>query len=202
MRSLDIAALLLGVGMSFDVLSAAAAEPLPLPAVDYRVRAKAPQGSEIDVAHHEGRLRMDVRNETLIGTMTGLVDLGQSEVIFIVDVPGMDTLAVRTALPPGYSFADAAREGTRAGTDKVAGEACDLWRIDVKAGKPPLDSCITSDGIVLRTSTVIDGKPTVVFEALELARGAQDPARFAVPKGVKVTKLPASMLGLLPGFGR
>ncbi|MCK0207024.1 hypothetical protein MWN33_03150 [Starkeya koreensis] len=202
MRSLEIAALVLGVGMSFDALAATAAEPLPLPAVDYRVRAKAPQGSQIDVAHHEGRLRMDVSNEVLLGTMTGLVDLGQSEVVFIVAVPGMDTIAVRTTLPTGYSFADAAREGTRAGADKVAGEPCDLWQVAVKAGQGPLESCITSDGIVLRSTAVVDGKPTVIFEALELERAAQDPARFALPKGVKVNKLPASMLGLLPGFSR
>lgn len=201
MRSSDIAAWMLGVGMSFDV-TGLAAEPLPPPSVDYRVRAKAPQGIEMKVAHHEGRLRMDISSANFPGGMTSLINLGENDMIVLMDVPGMEGIAVEMDLPPGYAFADSGRQGTRTGTGEVVGEACDLWRIEVKAVNPSVESCITADGIVLRTSTTLEGKPVVLFEVTELERAPQDPAQFALPKGVKVTKLPSGVRSLLPGLLR
>lgn len=201
MRSLNVAAWMLGVGMSIDI-GVAGAEPLPLPATDYRAKAKAPQGVEMQVAHHGQRLRLDISNANVPGLMTSLVNLDTSSMLVMVNLPGMEGVAIEMALPPGHPFSSEARNGTRNGVDHVAGETCDLWRIESKALKAPVDSCITADGIVLRNETTMEGKKVVLFEVTELERVPQDPGRFELPKGVRTTKLPPGMKSLLPSLGR
>ncbi|MBS7552641.1 hypothetical protein KHC23_03060 [Ancylobacter dichloromethanicus] len=201
MRRYRIACWMLGIGMSLGI-ARVAAEPMPAPGVDYRARARAPQGVEMSVAHHEGRLRMEIDSDNLSNGMVSLIDLGRHDMIVLMDMPGMDRIAVEMDLPPGFSYSDANRQGIRAGTGEVLGEACELWRFETKALAQPVESCITADGIVLKTSTSVDGKPLVLFEVLELERAPQDPARFVLPKGVKVRRLPSSMRSLLPDLVR
>ncbi|WP_428032367.1 hypothetical protein [Ancylobacter sp.] len=201
MRRYGIACWLLGIGMSLDV-ACAAAEPMPAPAVDYRARAKAPRGIEMELAHREGRLRIEIESDGLSNGMVSLIDLAKHGMVVLVEVPGMDRMAVEMDLPPGFSFSDAARQGTRTGTGQALGEACDLWRFDTKALNQPVESCVTADGIVLRTTATLGGKPVVLFEVTEFERVPQDPAIFTLPKGVKVRKLPPGMRGLLPDLAR
>ncbi len=114
----------------------------------------------------------------------------------------MDKVALEMELPEDFSFTDLPADGARLGTDTVAGEACELWRTSEKIGSDPVEACITPDGIVMRAKATVNGKEQVVFEVIELARGPQDPALFEVPKGVKITKVPRSMQGMIPGLGR
>ncbi|UOK72018.1 hypothetical protein [Ancylobacter polymorphus] len=201
MRHYGIASLVLGIGLSID-LSGASADPMPAPAADYHARARALPGVELSVAHHQGKVRVEVERGNLPNGMVSLIDLPTSSVIVMVDVPGMDRIAVETDMPPGFAFSDAKRQGTRAGKGEVLGEACDLWRFAVPALNQPVESCITADGIVLRTTTQMNGKPVVLFEVTELSRTPQDPATFALPKGMKPSKIPPSMRALLPGLVR
>ncbi len=201
MRRHGIVSLLLGLGLSFDV-TGLAAEPMPAPAAEYRARARAPQGVELSVSHRQGMVRVEVERGSLPNGMVSLINLQSSDVIVLMDVPGMDRIAVEMEMPPGFAFSDAKRQGTRAGKGEALGEACELWRFEPKALNQPVESCITADGIVLRTTTQMGGKPVVLFEVTELARGPQDPEQFALPKGVKPSKLPPSMRALLPGLTR
>ncbi|WP_371348497.1 hypothetical protein [Ancylobacter sp. IITR112] len=201
MRRPGIARLLLGLGLSF-ALSAARAEPMPAPAADYRARARVPQGVALNVFHHQGKVRVEVEGGKLPEGMVSLIDLENSRVVVLMDVPGMDRLAIEKDMPPGFAFSDAKRQGTRVGQGEALGEACELWRFEVKAINEPVESCITPDGIVLKTTTKMGTKPVVLFEVTELTRAPQDPALFSLPKGVKPSKLPPSMRALLPDLVR
>lgn len=198
---LGIACWMIGIGLSLDI-AGASAEPMPAPAVDYRARARAPQGVEMTLAHHEGHLRMEVESANLPDGMVSLIDLAKQDMVVLMEVPGMDRMAIEMDLPPGFSFSDASRQGTRAGTGEALGEACEMWRFMAKGLNQPVESCVTADGIVLRTSTTIAGKPVVLFEVTELERAPQDPAQFTLPKGMKARRLPSSMRSLLPDLVR
>ncbi len=201
MRRHGIVSLMLGIGMSFDV-TGLAAEPMPAPAADYRAKARAAQGVEMSVAHHQGQVRVEVATGNLPEGMVSLIDLNRRGMVVLMDVPGMDRIAVEMEMPPGFAFSDAGRQGTHTGTGEALGEACELWRFEVKALNQPVESCVTADGIVLRTTTSMAGKPVVLFEVTELTRGPQDPAQFTLPKGMKARKLPSSMRSLLPDLVR
>lgn len=178
---------------------AAQAEPMPKPAVDYAATAKTTgDGPEMKLAHGAGKVRLDMTMPGMPGTITGLVDTKRGRMVMMV--PGMERMAIEIELPEDFSFADLPPEGTRIGTDQVAGEACELWRSAGKVGSDPVDACITRDGIVMRASAMVNGKPQRVFEVLEVRRGPQDPAMFEVPKGVKVTRVPRGMESMIPGL--
>ncbi len=194
MCSRGLGALMLGAGLSLGA-AAAGAEPLPRPQVDYRASVKTPQGTQMTMAHSKGRMRMDVTGAEIPGTMTSFIDLSRSRMTVLIAAPGIDKRALEIELPASFAFVDPEGEGTRTGTDTVAGEACDLWLMKPPVGTAPVETCITADGIVLKASTAIEGKNVVVYEVLELERTPQDPALFELPKGVKVTKIPPACRG-------
>lgn len=204
MRHPGLASWMLGIGLSLDVagFASAAAEPLPSPSVDYRARARALQGIELSVAHHAGQLRVEVKSDNLPNPMVSLIDLSKDDMIVLMDLPGMDRIAVEMDLPPGFSYSDPKREGKRTGSSQVLGEACDLWQFRAKSLDQPVESCITADGIALRTTTAVGGKPMTLFEVLELERAPQAPDDFVLPKGVKPRRLPSGIRGLLPDLVR
>jgi len=78
------------------------------------------------------------------------------------------------------------------GAATAAGESCELWEVDSKAGfsSGPVTACISRDNIPLRTEATIEGKRRAVMEVTELRRGRQDPALFAVPANIQVIKMP------------
>lgn len=196
-------ALALGVPAVAAAFAPACAEPLPRPSVDYAATARTPsESAQMKVAHGNGRLRVEVGTPGSSGAMTGLIDPKKKRMVMLTALPGMDKVALEMELPDSLSFTDLPAEGARLGTDTVAGEACDLWRTSEKIGSDPVEACITADGIVMRAKATVNGKPQVVFEVVELARGPQDPALFEVPKGVKVTRVPKGMQGMIPGLGR
>lgn len=195
---IGVAMAMAGIAAGID-LGAACAEPMPRPATDYAATARTTgDGPEMKLAHGGGRVRLDMTMSGLPGTMTGLLDTKRGRMVMMI--PGMEKMAVEIELPSDFAFADLPPDGTKFGTDTVAGEACDLWRTDGKAKSGPVEACITADGIVLRASATVNGKPQRVFEVIELTRGPQDPALFEVPKGVKVTKVPKGMESMIPGL--
>lgn len=184
------------------LLAPACADPLPRPSVDYAATARTPsEGTHLKVVHGNGRVRVEVGGGAA-SAMTGLIDPKKRRMVMLTTLPGMDKVALEMELPEDFSFADLPADGDRFGSDTVAGEACDLWRTSEKVGSEPVEACITADGIVMRATAVVKGKPQVVFEVVELTRGPQDPALFEVPKGVKVTRVPKSMQGMIQGLGR
>jgi hypothetical protein len=81
-------------------------------------------------------------------------------------------------IPPGGRF-------TRDGTDKVAGQDCQTWRVEMSDGGRGR-ACITADGVVLRSlGGAGPGQPEQGLEATAVSYGAQDAARFARPAGYR-----------------
>jgi hypothetical protein len=72
----------------------------------------------------------------------------------------------------------------RAGTDRIAGLACTVWRLEPPPGSPggrrPVRICLTADGVPLRAQE--EGR-TARAEATAVAYGTQDPALFHRPNG-------------------
>ncbi|MDF2994890.1 MAG: hypothetical protein K0R27_527 [Xanthobacteraceae bacterium] len=193
----------LGMPVMAAAPAPACADTLPRPSVDYAATARTPsESAQMKVVHGNGRLRVEVGTAGTSGAMTGLIDPKKKRMVMLTTLPGMDKVALEMELPESLSFTDLPAEGARFGSDTVAGEPCDLWRTSEKVGSDPVEACITPDGIVMRAKATVNGKPQVVFEVVELARGPQDPAQFEVPKGVKITKVPKGMQGMIPGLGR
>ncbi|MFK8253631.1 hypothetical protein [Ancylobacter terrae] len=181
---------------------AAGADTLPLPKIDFALAGRTlGDNATVKMAHREGRIRLEIDVAGMPGGMTAFINPQRRRMIMLSDVPGMQNMAVEVELPEQYAFAGMPISGTRLGTDTVAGEACEVWRAAEKSEAGPVDACITADGIVLRTQATVRGKPQVVFEATEISRAPQDPKRFELPPGVKVTRMPKGMQSLLPGLG-
>jgi hypothetical protein len=186
----------------------AVSEPLPQPRVDFEASSKGLAGTTFLYRHHAGKLRIDVKLPGTQVAATSLVDISGRKVVAIVG-PATSGMAVELdlkeaefGLPPGLL------DAKRIGATSVAGEPCNLWEVThppSRAGtRVPLPSatisCITPDGIPLRTETVTNGAHQVIMEALKVTRAAQDPNLFVVPAGTKIMKAPAAMQGLLGAF--
>lgn len=179
---------------------ARAGEPLPRPQVDYRLTAKGPQGARMTMAHSGERMRVEFTQADMPGDMTGIVDLGRNRMLMLVAIPGMGNRAFDVELPADFAAFDPGGEGTRGGTEKVAGETCHLWRTREERSGAPIETCITDDGIALRAKAEVSGKPRVLFEATQVVRERLDPALFELPAGVKITRLPTGMESMVPGL--
>ncbi len=197
--ALAVAAGVLGLG-----LSPANADPVPLPTTDFSLKADLKRGGTIDIAHSQGRMRVEIQKPNIPGSMVGIIDLKARSMV--VRTPNLPTMAVEIELPPEYVLGALTGTGLRVGEDKVAGEACDLWKIDpqMKSALGPTTACITPDGIALRTAVEIKGTKQTVFEATTLTRGPQDQALFHLPPGIQVVKVPKGKIGSalgIPGLG-
>ncbi|WP_188899850.1 hypothetical protein [Caldovatus sediminis] len=129
-----------------------------------------------------GRLRLDLPAE-LGGVM--LVDRHAQRAFMVMDpqrlvveLPLGGDLPRLGELPPGAQL-------VREGQDRVAGLPCTVWRYRDReqSGR----ACITADGVLLRASGpgpagTGDGG---ALEAVAVAYGPQDPARFEPPPGYR-----------------
>jgi hypothetical protein len=114
----------------------------------------------------------------------------------------LDLNEAEFGLPPGLL------DAKRMGATSVAGEPCNLWEVTYPASRAATRaalptatiSCITPDGIPLRTETVTNNAHQVIMEAVTVTRTAQDPSLFVVPPGTKIVKPSAAMQGLLGAF--
>lgn len=195
--ALACGALMAGVGAAPDL---AGAEVLPRPQVDYKLSAHGPEDARMQVAHSGQRLRLEVTQPGVAGEMTGIIDLARNRMMMLVALPGMGNRAFDVEVPPEFAVADLGGDGKRVGTDRVAGEPCDLWHAREERTGKTVKACITPDGITLRATAEVNGRERVVFEATELSRAPQDPRLFELPPGVKVTRLPAGLQTMVPGL--
>lgn len=196
-----LAGTLLGAG-------AACADPVPLPTVDFALSADLRRGGSMDLAHSQGRMRVEMTKPNVPGSIVGIIDLRARRMV--VRTPNLPNMAVEMELPPEYALGALSGSGLRVGESQVAGEACDLWKLDAPVSSAggvslgPTTACITPDGIALRTEVEVQGKKQTVFEALKLTRAPQDPKLFQLPSGVQVIKVPKGKIGSalgLPGLG-
>ncbi|MCJ8143497.1 hypothetical protein MKI84_11285 [Ancylobacter sp. A5.8] len=172
----------------------------PRPLTDYAMRGRTqPAGGEIMIAHRQGRVRIDVSTQQDGSALTGLLDLRSHRMTLLSGVTGMEGMAVEVDLPPKFRFLDLPPQAQFVGADMVATEPCGVWRVGEKGTSKSLEVCLTDDGIPLRMRGG-PGGDSAGFEVTELERVAQDPARFAVPAGTSVTRIPRGMQKLLPGL--
>jgi hypothetical protein len=177
----------------------AQAEPLPLPKVDFAVKATMMGGMTMTSRHSGGKMRMEMTAPGVPMPMTAYIDLKTRKVITVMSVPGMTAMAMEADIGTEEAPPVAIGEGKRTGTAKVAGETCDLWQVE---GKSSIDksmdavACISSDGIPLRFEATIEGKRQILFEVTEITRGPQDAKSMIPPANLKKMQMPA---GMLPG---
>ena len=91
----------------------------------------------------------------------------------------------------------AAGSGQRIGSDRVAGETCDLWKPEPESDEgrtADMVACITRDGILLRMVGNVDGKRQTIFEVTELERAPQDIKQLTPPPGLKPMQIPRGMM--------
>ena len=193
---------LLALGLPLG--SPARADPVPLPTSDFSLKADLKRGGTIDIAHSHGRMRVEIEKPNIPGSMVGIIDLNARSML--VRTPNLPNMAVEIELPPEYVLGALTGTGLRVGEDTVAGEACDLWKIDpqMKSALGPTIACITPDGIALRTVVEIKGTKQTVFEATSLTRAPQDQKQFQLPPGTQVMKVPKGKIGAalgIPGLG-
>ncbi len=175
----------------------AAAEPVPLPTVDFEVKATM-MGSGTMTMHHSGDR---ARVETDMGPMpiTGIMDLKTRKMYMLMAIPGIGQTAMEVGIGDA-SYGQVYGNGKRVGSDTVAGEPCELWEMSGAKEKNknahfggPVIVCLSRDHIPLRTEATVNGKRKVVSQVTEVKRVKQDPSLFELPKGVKVMKMPKGM---------
>jgi hypothetical protein len=175
----------------------AAAEPVPLPTVDFEVKATMMSSGTMTM-HHSGD---KARVETDVGPLplTGIMDLKTRKMYMLMSIPGIGNTAMEVSIGDA-SYGQVYGDGKRVGNDTVAGEPCELW--EMAAAKPgheskhfggPVIVCLSKDHIPLRTEATVNGKRKVVSEVTEIKRVKQDPSLFVLPKGVKTVKMPKSL---------
>jgi hypothetical protein len=185
--------------------ASAMAEPVPLPAVDFQVKARTMGKGEMTLHHQAaGKTRVEMQMPSM-PEIVGIIDLKTRKMLMIGAIPGMSSMAIEVRLGHGAHYGQVIGNGHRVGTATVAGESCDLWQMDeAKDGKHggQVTVCLARDNIPLRTEVVTDGKKRVVMEATEVERVPQDPSLFVVPANVQVMKMPKGMGGLsaIPGL--
>lgn len=184
----------------------ALADPLPLPASDFALKADLRRGGTLELAHSQGKMRVEMTRPNVPGSIIGILDLKARRMV--MRTPNLPNMALEVEMPAEYALGAVAGNGTYIGPGApVAGETCDLWKTDAPTSAPagvtlgPTTACITPDGIALRTEVEINGKKQVLFEATRLTRGAQDPKLFQLPPGVQVMKVPKGKLGTALGLG-
>jgi hypothetical protein len=90
-------------------------------------------------------------------------------------------------------------KGERIGSDRVAGEPCDLWKPETTTAEEKQTdgvACITRDGIMLRMVGNLEGKRQTIFEVTELSRAPQDIKQLTPPAGLKPMQIPKGMMPL------
>ncbi len=191
----------LALACGWALPTAALAEPLPVPSVDFSLKARVQQGAVMDMAHSGSRVRVHISGGKMPSAVLGIIDMQRGKMLMML--PDIPKTAVEAELPPAYRTALPRGEGTPAGQDRVAGNDCTVWKIEKSQDiDTPAFACITPDGIPLRTEVENKGKRHLVYEATALTRGPQNPSLFALPPGTKVMKVPASASGLMQGLGK
>jgi outer membrane lipoprotein-sorting protein len=120
-----------------------------------------------------------------------LSDLRQNTTVMVMEsqrtymnLPAGAAMQAQPRLPPGAQL-------TAAGTDTVAGHACNLWKYTTTQ---PVQAegtlCVTSDNLLLRMQTRLASGQEVKMEATNVSIGPQDASRFTVPEGYRQMEVP------------
>jgi hypothetical protein len=113
---------------------------------------------------------------------SGFMAHDQARELMVLPAPPTDA-GVPGLVPPGGRF-------VRDGADKVAGQDCQGWRVEMSDGGRGR-ACITADGVVLRSvGAGGPGQPEQGLEATAVAYAPQSPARFARPAGYREVAAP------------
>jgi hypothetical protein len=108
-----------------------------------------------------------------------LVDFKQQRVTMLVEPQRLALdFTLDPRLIPGFVIPADARV-SRAGTDTVAGQSCDVWRLTGPRGTGT--ACVTGDGLVLRAMGTMADAGTGRLEAVSVAYGPQPATLFAPP---------------------
>lgn len=169
--------------------------PQLVPARDVAITYRAPQaGGDIRMSWlaAQGLMRLD-----LPGGQGWMVVAPQGEGAAFLVLPDQRLVM---ELPPGQA-AEARRLApgpearfTREGAERIVNTPCTVWR--VQEGAQTGRVCLTADGLTLRAEQV--NQPDTRMEAVAIAHGPQDPARFQRPAGFRTFQLPQGLPGMLP----
>ena len=173
------------------------AEPLPLPSTDYATKGKMSGGISVEYRHSKGKMRMEMRGPEMPQPMVGYFDTKSRKGVMVMNMPGMPPMAIETGLDDEGNAGVAGGTGQRIGSDRVAGEACDLWRMDAKSSeekRADAVGCVTRDGILLRMEANLEGKRQTVLEITEVNRTPQDMKQLTPPANLKPMQIPGGMM--------
>ena len=167
--------------------------------VTYRMSGMAgvpPQEMRMAFFPATGKQRVDPPGA--VGWM--LIDRKANSAVMVMDaqrmtmaMPPATVAAMTQEAPAGASF-------TRKNTATVAGTACTEW--DMTTGGATGTSCITDDGVMLRTVATAPDGAAVTMEATQVTYAPVDPARLSVPSGYTAMQMPTgapAMPGAIPG---
>ncbi|MCF4167198.1 hypothetical protein L2U69_16235 [Zavarzinia compransoris] len=187
----------------------ALADPVPLPTVDYSISYLVqPGGHAMDMAHHDGIMRMDMNEQGQ--SMTGLMNLKTDKMTVIMTAPMKMAFEMDMNQPmpggmgggvsPQQVFTEGDVTLTAIGAKTVAGHDCTLYDAVGTLNGDRMESkvCLTGDNVMLFSESVEGGK-TYTVTATRVDVGPQDASRFRVPPGVQVMPMGA-MMGALPGM--
>lgn len=172
------------------------AEPLPQPATDYAAKATVKGGTILQSRYANGRMRMEMSVAGTPKPVVAYFDFKARKGVMVMSLPGMPPMAMDLGLQDESGMGVASGRGERIGSDRVAGETCDLWRIEpARTGeKAHTVGCITRDGIALRMETVEGSWRETVFQVTELSRAPQDATLLTPPANLKPMQMPKGMM--------
>jgi hypothetical protein len=153
--------------------------------ITYRVTG-APDGQTLRMSHAAARGL--VRTDLPGGLGWGVMDSGAGQGFMV-----MEPMRAIITMPGGQArpgVASPTARFSRAGTAKVAGLDCTVWRVEDQGRSG--EACLTTDGVMLRASGVVSGQQAGI-EAVEVRYGALDPALFQRPQGYQEMQAPPGM---------
>jgi hypothetical protein len=177
--------------------AAALAEPLPLPSSDYAIRGTMAGGINVFYRHSKGKMRMEMKSAEMPQPMVAYFDVKTRKGVMVMNMPGMPAMAIDASLDQEGGAAVARGSGRRIGSDRVAGEACDEWKVDGTTAEEKATEavvCVTSDGITLRMVGNVQGKRQTILQITEVSRAPQDMKLLTPPANLKPMQIPAGMM--------
>lgn len=191
--------------------SLASADQIPLPTASYYGNAQMLDGREkltdIEVRASGSKLRYDLPAAFMDEgyPMAMVIDYSADKMMLFPvgdSVPADERIAMQMTLEgggpeQGYNPA-MPDQGMFTGSATYAGETCNIYAITHVSATGAIETqsaCVTTDGILLHSRE--GSAEQVSFEMLELRRGAQPSALFAVPAGYQVMDM--SSFGMMMG---
>lgn len=167
-------------------------------AVTYRVTSGEATGRSLQMAWLAGARKLRVEAPGMQGF--SVIDQKAQRMLLVMEreraVVEVPPAAGGTLLP---TEPPANARFTRGGSATIAGLACTVWRYE--DGQARGETCLTADGVMLRSSGTA-GERSGTVEAVSVAYGRQDPARFEAPAGFRSLALPPGAVQGAPRSAR